>query len=228
MRASEFITEAKQIDQDIIDLVKIYSDEGKKLAEIAKALNLTKPKVANILRIYYPERKNKILKLANALNDDDRQEIVSKFKRGDDLRQLSRSYGISRSAATSIIKNILGQEEYDYELTQRQSTSGKHLPNKITPEMMDTIRKLYVTGLTLNDISVAVDNIVSGQAISYAIRRDKDFEQLHAARLERKRKINTGSVATTGFTRPGEIDVGRIKGPNSRHRSGVNWPKYGE
>ena len=229
MRAHEFITEGGYpIDQDTIDLIKIYTDEGKTPKEIAKALNLQISKVHNILARYYPERKNKILNLVLALTDNDKQEIVSKFKNGEDLHKLSRSYGISRPAAASIIKNILGQEEYNYEIIQRQLTRGKQLPNKITPEMMDTIRKLYVTGMTLNDISVAVDNIVTGQAIDYAIRRDKDFEQLHAARLERKRKINTGGVATTGFTRPGEIDVGRIKGPNSRHRSGVDWPKYGE
>lgn len=228
MRASEFITETKRTDQDIIDLVKIYFDEGKKPAEIANALNLTPRQVRKILDKYYSDRKNKILKLAQALNNDDKQEIVLKFKNGEDLISLSRSYGISPKAVMTVVKNILGQEEYNYELKRRQSTSGKYIKNKITPEMADIIRKLYVQGKTLQDISNYFNNVINYQAVSQAMKRQPDYEELRAKRDEITRKVKHSPVATTGFTRPGEIGVGRIKGPSSRHTSGVNWPKYGE
>lgn len=227
-RDGGFVNEGVKLDQDIIDLVKIYSDEGKTPAEIAKALNLKKQKVENILHRYYPERKNKRLPLAYVLNNNDRQEIVSKFKNGDDLRQLGRSYGVDGNTAQAIVKNILGQEEYNNEIKRRQSSSGKIMANKITSEMMDTIRKLYVQGKTQQYISDYLNNVIAAPTVIKAMKRQPDYEELRAKRDEITRKIKHGPVATTGFTRPGEIGVGGIKGPNSRHRSGVDWPKYGE
>jgi hypothetical protein len=229
MRANEFITETqKPLDQDIIDLVKIYSDEGKKPAEIVKALNLTPKQVEGILYKYYPERKNKVLKLARALNNDDRQEIVSKFKNGEDLMSLSRSYGIDDNTVVAIVKNILGQEEYNTEIKRRRSTIGKNVPNKVTPEITDTIRKLYVQGKTLRYISDYLNNVINDTAVHQVMKRQPDYAEIRAKRDEITRKVKHSPVAATGFTRPGEIDVGGIKGPNSRHRSGVSWPKYGE
>jgi hypothetical protein len=229
MRAHEFITEAgKRLDQDIIDLVKIYSDEGKKSAEIAKDLNLSVHSVAGILQRHYLERKNKRLMLARALNNDDKQEMVSKFKNGDDLRQVGRSYGIDGNAVIDIVKNILGQEEYNNEIKRRQSTIGKRVSHKITPEMMGIMRNLYVQGKKLQDISDYFNNIIGATAVIHAMERQPDYAELRAKRDENTRKVKHSPVATTGFTRPGEIGVGRIKGPGSGHRSGVNWPKYGE
>ena len=206
-----------RLDQDTIDLVKISSDEGKTPAEIAKDLNLSDNSVASILARYYPERVNKAVYMAHALTDDDKKEIVLRFKNGDTTKNLAKAYAVSGPTIIELLQSVLGKDVYNNEIKRRKSLSGTSIPNKITPKMLTTIRDLYTQGKTLQDISDYFDNIIGGPTVHVAMKRQPDYAELRAKRDERKRKINTGSVATTKIHRPGTIDNQHSKGPNSKH-----------
>lgn len=216
------------ISQDIINQIKTAWDNGKKAIEIAADLGMNAGSVANILQNHYKDRLGRQLHAGRALNDDDRNSIVASFLNNKSANSIANDYGVAKHTITDILKTKLGVERYDDISNQRKASSGILVPKKITPELLVKIKELYITGMPLRDISTYFNNVVNRTAISMAIKRQPDYEELKAKRDERTRKINTGKVATTGFTRPGEIDVNRRRGPNSKSRSGVDWPKYGE
>lgn len=228
MRADEFISEGSgnKLDQDIIDLVKISWDEGKKPKAIAADLGLSNMQVTNILKKHYPDRPGRMLALGSALTDQDKNSIVSRFINNDTIQNMSKEYSISTDTVLSILKNKLGDQYYD-EINKRKNTQGRHLSNKITPEMLSKMGELYAAGKQIVDISYYFDNIVTAQSITAAIRRLPDYEELRSKREENTRKVKHGPVVTTKITRSGEIGNNRSKGPGNRQTAGVNWPKYG-
>jgi hypothetical protein len=229
MRASEFIREAqgKSSDQDTIDLVKLAWDEGKPRKAIADDLGLKDKQVAYILAKYHQSRPQRLLNLASALTDDDKNHIVTMFLNDEQVAIISKKYGIANHTVKNLLKHMLGVDRYNTIMSQRRATSGEQLRNKITPDMLVKLRELYAAGKPVTHISDYFDNVISSQAIHTAIRRQPDYAELRAKRDENTRKVKHSPVATTAIYRPGTIDNQRSKGPQSRHTSGVNWPKYG-
>lgn len=228
MRASEFVSEGSgyKLDQDIIDLVKISWDEGKKPKAIAADLGLSSTQVGNILKKYYPSRPGRMLALASGLTDQDKNSIVSRFLNNDTIQNMSKEYSVSTDTVTGILKNKLGDRYYT-EINKRKNTPGNQLSNKITPEMLSKMGELYAAGKQIVDIAHYFDNVVTAQSIPVAIRRLPDYEELRAKREENTRKVKHSPVVTTRKTPAGIDGNQRSKGPQSRHTSGVNWPKYG-
>jgi len=229
MRASEFITEAqgKSPDQDTIDLVKMAWDEGKTPVAIATDLGLSPGSVRHILHRYYKSRQGKLVKLSSALTDDDKTTIVSRFLNQATLDDIGNDYGVADTTITGILKSKLGVDRYNDIISSRKRSIGTEISNKITPEMRDKIRELYITGMSAHDIANAIDNIIAARNVYAAMKREPDYAELRAARDARKQKVKTGNASTTKIYRPGTIGNLRSKGPQSRHTSGVNWPKYG-
>ena len=229
MRASEFIVEVKgpKPDQDTIDLVKMAWDDGKKTTAIATDLGLSPESVRYILSMFYQSRPGKLLKLASALTDQDKTDIVTRFVNNDTITNMSKDYGIGSATVRDILKSKLGIDRYNDEIEQRKLASGVNIPNKITPEMLAKMRELYAAGKQLNHIADYFDNIIGITSIGPAMRRQPDYAELRAKRDERTRKVKHSPVATTNKTPAGIGDNQRSKGPRSRHTSGVNWPKYG-
>ena len=227
MRASEFITEAppRKYDQDTIDLVKMSWDDGMSAPEISSDLGLSKNTVYDILARYHPTRERKVLHLALALTDEDKKDMAAEFLNNKTATDISKIYGISQTGTAKIIKSIIGVDRYNDEMAQRRSSSNVRVNKKITPEIMAKIKELYVTGKTLDDISIHFDNLIEPGNVRRAMLRQPDYDELRAKRDERLRKINTGGVATTKIHRPGVIDPQGVHGPSSRHRSGVDWQK---
>lgn len=227
MRANEFILEAygKKTDQDTIDLVKLGWDEGKTPTAIAADLGLTVDVVKHILVRYYPSRLGKVLKLASALTDDDKNTIVSRFLNQETASNIARDYGIPYQTIIRVLKSKLGVDKFNDMLTTRKKSSGVNISNKITPEILNKIKELYVAGKSLRDISAHLDNLISGNNVYMAMIRQPDYAELRAKRDERTRKVKHDPVVTTKIHRPGVIDPQGVHGPNSRHRSGVNWQK---
>ena len=94
-------------------------------------------------------------------------------------------------------------------------------------KILNKIKELYVAGNTLRDISAHFDNLINHHSVHAAMKRQPDYAELRAKRDERTRKVKHEPVATTKIHRPGVIDPQGVHGPNSRQRSGVDWPKYG-
>ena len=227
MRASEFINEiqGKKTDQDTIDLVKMAWNDGKKPKAIATDLGLSVNSVTSILRDYYPSRQGKLPNFSSALTDDDKNTIVSRFLNQDTLINIGRDYGIQAGPISDILKNKLGVDRYNDIIASRKATPGALIKYKITPDMLDEIRKLYTAGKQLNRISDYFDNVITRVSIAAAMKRQPDYAELRAKRDENTRKVKHSPVATTAIHRPGVIDPQGVHGPSSRHRSGVDWQK---
>jgi IS30 family transposase len=229
MRASEFITEGSgyKLDQDTIDLVKMLWDEGKKTGAIADDLGLSFNSVNGILRQYYPSRPGKLLKLGSALTDDDKNTIVSRFINQDTPTEIAKDYGIYSTTVSDILQRKLSVDKYNDIMEPRKKLAGTRVSYKVTPEILNKIKELYVAGKSFRDISAHLDNLISSNNVYMAMARQPDYAELRAKRDERTRKVKHSPVATTNKTPAGIGDNQRSKGPRSRHTSGVNWPKYG-
>ena len=227
MRASEFITEGSKVDQDKIDLVKMAWNDGKKPKAIATDLGLTIDSVRHILSMFYQSRPGKLLRLASALTDQDKNDIVTRFFNNDTNNNISTDYSISSNTIMYILKSKLGIDRYNDEIERRKLASGVNIPNKITPEMLAKMRELYAAGKQLNHIADYFDNVIRRTSVSAAMKRQPDYAELRAKRDENTRKVKHEPVAATKIHRPGVIDPQGVHGPNSRQRSGVDWPKYG-
>jgi hypothetical protein len=229
MRASEFVTEAppRTYDQDTIDLVKMSWDKGNTPAQIAKDLGLPNKAVTNILFRHYPSRIRLQYNIASALTTDDHNDITSRFLNDESMTEISNDYSISPKSIQKVLKNKLGIDKYNTEMAKRKTEPGNVIHNKITPAMLVKIRELYAAGKTLAYISDHFDNVIGISAIHTAMGRQPDYAELRAKRDERTRKVKHSPVATTNKTPAGIVDNQRLRGPGSRQRSGVDWPKYG-
>jgi hypothetical protein len=219
-----------RLDQDTIDLVKISSDEGKNPAEIATDLNIPVTRVWSILNRFYPERSNKTLYLALALTDDDKKDMVSKFQSGATVHSLADLYSIGPSSVIRLLQDAIGQEAFNNELERRKSSPGFKHPNKITPEILATIRRLYVQGKTFDNIADQIDNIVSSSRICVIMGKQPDYAELRAKRDEKTRKVKHSPVVTTKKTPAGIDGNQHSKGPGSKHTYGMfpssKWGMY--
>lgn len=229
MRASEFITEGRgyKLDQDTIDLVKMLWDKGKKTGDIADDLGLSFNSVNSILQRHYPSRSGKVLMLGSALTDDDKNTIISRFLNQDTPTEIAKDYGIPNTTIIGILQRELGVDKYNDIMEPRKKLAGTRVPNKITPEILNKIKELYVAGKSFRDISAYLDNLISNSNVYMAMARQPDYAELRAKRDERTRNVKHSPVATTNKTPAGIGDNQRSKGPRSLHTSGVNWPKYG-
>jgi predicted transcriptional regulator len=228
MRASEFVTEGSvKLDQDTIDLVKMLWDEGKKSTAIAAELGLTTPAVDHILGRYYKSRPGVQSYVVSTFTDNNKFDIVSSFLKNNTTAKIANEYSVDGSTIRTILKHELGIKRYNTIMTQRKATPGVLIKYKITPEMLVKMRELYAAGKTLGDISDYFDNVITLSAVDLAMRRQPDYAEIRATRDDNTRKVKHSPIATTTKTRSGIGDNQGLKGPKSRHTSGVHWPKYG-
>ena len=227
MKISEIITEGSgyKTDQDTIDLVKMAWNGGKKPVAIAADLGLPVTKVKSILGRYYQSRPGQRINLAFAITDDDKKDIASAFIKNDNIANITKNYGISEKIVHDILKSELGIDRYNAEIAKRRSTPSISIPNKITPDMLAKIKVMYSAGMQVVDISNYFNNIVSPSGISKKLLNQADYAELRAKRDENTRKVKHSPVATTKIHRPGVIDPKGLHGPQSKHRSGVDWQK---
>lgn len=229
MRASEFITETeKQYDPALIDDIKQAYDLGLTTKEMVELTGLKAGMIYYLLDKFHKNRTPRVIHAAKASTPDDVQIAINKWSEGDTINNISDSIGVDGTTIKRWLIAKFGKDAIDQEQQRRRSTGGSvHIANKITPEMRDKIRELYVTGMSADDIANAIDNIIAARNVYAAMKREPDYEELRAARDARKQKVKTGNAATTKIYRPGTIGNLRSKGPQNRHTSGVHWPKYG-
>ena len=211
---------AAPVDKKTIELVKAAWDQGKSPTEIASQLNLKNKFVDSILLRFYPDRSNKVVQWSLALSDDDKKKIAADFLDGKPVLALTNEYGVSSASIVSVLQQQLGNENYKNEIEKRKATPGVRAKNKLSSTQLAKIRDMYANGVTILDIITYFDGVVSAATIERNMLKQPDYAELRAKRDERKRKINTGSVATTKIHRPGVIDPQGYKGPGTIHTWG--------
>jgi hypothetical protein len=211
---------AALVDKNTIELVKAAWDQGKSPTEIASQLNLKNKFVDSILLRFYPDRNNKVVQWSLALSDDDKKKIAADFLDGKTVLALTKEYGVSSAGIVSVIQQQIGNENYKNEIEKRKATPGVRAKDKLSQPQIAKIRDMYANGVTILDIITYFDGVVSPATIERNMLKQPDYAELRAKRDERKRKINTGSVATTKIHRPGVIDPQGYKGPGTIHTWG--------
>jgi len=217
-----------KLTPDRLKDIKDAYDLGFSLKEIGTLVNTSPGQIGNIIAKFYPERTPRIVHVAKAATPEDKKLAIDSWNAGNGIKNIANSLGVDSAAILNWLTDELGADAIKKEQERRKSVSGPlHTPNKVTPEIRDKIRELYVTGMTLDDIAIAIGGIIASRNVESAMTREPDYAELRAARDARKQKVKTGNVATTKIYRPGTIGNQRSKGPQSRHTSGVDWPKYG-
>lgn len=227
-RARKF-TPVKMTPERLQDIKDAY-DLGYSLKEMGQLFNTSGAQIGNILTKYYPERKPRLVHVAKAATQEDKAAAFELWNNGIGIRGIAKKIGVDADAIKNWLADQYGQDAVDQEQERRKTIGGSSLrmPNKVTPEMKEKMRKLYVTGMILRDIADALDNVVDPRTVLAAMSREPDFEELKAIRDERKQKVKMKMDATATIYRPGTIGNRRSKGPQNRHTWGVSWPKYGE
>jgi transposase len=220
-------TPVKLTPERLKDIKDAY-DLGYSLKEIGILVNTGPSQVGNILVKYYPERTPRLVHAAKAATPEDKKLAIDSWNAGNGIKNIANSLGVDADAIINWLTDELGADAIKKEQERRKTVGGSlRTPNKVTPEIRDKIRELYVTGMTLDDIAIAIGGIIASRNVESAMTREPDYAELRAARDARKQKVKTGNVTTKKFTRAGERDNLRSKGPQNRHTSGVHWPKYG-
>ncbi len=221
-------TPVKMTPERLKDIKDAY-DLGYKIREIGELFDTSPAQIGNILTKYYPDRAQRVVHTAKAATSEDIEKAIALWKNGEGIKNIGDAVGVDATTVTRWLIDKFGSDEVEKEQTRRRSTGGSlHISRKVTPEMRDKIRELYVTGMKLDDIAIAIGSVIAPRNVESAMTREPDYAELRAKRDERKQQIKKANVATTKIYRPGTIGNLRSKGPQSRHTQGVNWPKYGE
>jgi hypothetical protein len=217
MRAYEFITEAPQpLDPDLVELIKLDWDSGKQAPDIAANLGISINQVNNILQRYYPERSGKKLHLGRALTAQDKDYIAMMFMDGAGLNEIAGKYDVGAGTVQSAIVDVLGLDAYKTEIARRQTSPGRRLPDKITPEISKDIVSWYKQGYGQTWIADKLDNLITGSTIFYHLRAKPNYQELRDEH-DRNRQVRRKTATTTKIYRPGTIGNLRNKGPASKH-----------
>ena len=203
------------------------------MAEIGIMLDRSYSQIGNLLMKYYPDRKPRIIHAAKAATDQDRVASIAMWNDGKGIKNIAKTVGVDADTVTRWLTDEFGEDGISKEQDRRRKTGGTSLrmPNKVTPEMREKMRELYVTGITLSDIADQLGNVIDPRNVLATMVKEPDYVELRAKRDERtQRKVNTGSPATTKIYRPGTIGNRQHKGPGSKHTSGMfpssKWGMY--
>lgn len=202
-------------DEDTVELIKIGWDGGKTPAEIAIDLGLDGGVVTDVLKDLYPNRANKRINYADALTDQDKDEIVTAFRNGSSPAKIAKQYGLDPSSISHIIKSRIGEEDYNAEQQRRRTIAGLKTPHKITPEMLEQFIEMYRRGQTPTQLSNSVNNRVLPSAISAKLQDLPNWKEIRADH-DRFAKIKGRGPATTNKTRAGKIDNLQSKGQGNK------------
>lgn len=224
-------TPVKMTPERLKDIKDAY-DQGWSLKDIGELVGTSHSQIGNILTKYYPDRKPRIIHAAKAASPEDKTAAFDLWDSGIGIRGIAKKLGVDPDAIKNWLTDKYGQEAIDQEQERRRSTGGSSLrmPHKVTPEMKQKMRELYVTGMILRDIADALGNVVDPRTVLAAMSREPDFEELRAAREERTQAIKKRGPTTTNIHRPGTIGNLRSKGPGSKHTHGMfpssKWGMY--
>lgn len=230
MRAWEFINEArgKVYNQRDIDDVKWAYDQGNSFEEISAMTGISYNDVNNILGRHYPERKRRREHLKSALLPSDIEKILDMFAENIPIRKIADDIGIAPSTVKLAIADTFGKDALDAELARRQSVPGLPMKNKVTPEMMEIMRREYAQGKTPAEISELLDRVISHSTVLRYLQKEPDWEDLRAKWEDRHRAVRHEPVATTTVYKSGRGDPTGRQGPGSRQRWGVSWQRTRE
>lgn len=230
MRAWEFLGEArgKVYSQRDIDDVKWAYDQGDSFEEISAMTGIAYNDVSNILTRHYPERKRRREHLKSALLTSDIEKILDLFAENMPISRIADEIGVAASTVQLAIADTFGKDALDAELARRRATPGLRMRNKVTPEIMDIMRREYAQGKTPNEISELLGRVISYATVLNYLRKEPDWEDLRAKWEERNRAVRHAPVATTRVYRGGTGGNERLKGPGSSHRYGVQWQRTRE
>lgn len=229
-RARKFVPK-KLTPDEIKDLRDAY-DAGYTLAEIGILIGRKPSQVGNLILQYYPERKPRRVHVAKAATDDDKQKTIQMWKDGSTIKVIANAVGVDHTTVSRWLNDEFGEDAIAREQQRRRETGGSiRIGHKVTPEMREKMRELYVTGMTLSDIADQLGNVIDPRNVLANMVKEPDYKELRAKRDERtQRKVNTGSPATTKIYRPGTIGNRQHKGPGSKHTSGMfpssKWGMY--
>jgi len=210
------------IDNDTIELVKMLWDEGKGPTAISKDLGISLRQVNRILELKYPERQNKNLMLGRALTDEDMEKIKDSFLNGASATDIANQFGIDISTIPKLLYRLIGIDKYKEIKKLRYGQQG--LTVGTTPEQVQQMADLYRKGYVASSIPKMLGLNVQNSTVDYHLRRLPNWIELRTEHLINRQSKPSVAVTTTK-TRGGIGDNQRLKGPNSRHRSGVDWQK---
>lgn len=229
-RVKKFVPKKLTADQ-IKDLRDAY-DAGFTVAEIGTLIGKTPSQTGNLILQYYPDRKPRRVHAAKAATDDDKQKIIQMWNDGSTIKVIANAVGVDHTTVSRWLNDEFGEDAIAREQQRRRETGGSiRIGHKVTPEMREKMRELYVTGMTLSDIADRLGNVVDPRNVLANMVKEPDYKELRAKRDERTQsKVNTGSPATTKIYRPGTIGNRQHKGPGSKHTSGMfpssKWGMY--
>lgn len=211
--------------------IKDAYDLGYSLKEIGTLFDTSPGQIGNIIAKFYTDRTPRIVHAAKAATQEDKKAAVDSWNAGNGIRNIANSLGVDSDTIINWLTDELGADAIKKEQERRKTVGGSlRTPNKVTPEIRDKIRELYVTGMTLNDIAIAIGGIIASRNVESAMTREPDYAELRAARDARKQKVKTGNAATTKIYRPGTIGNQRSKGAGSKHTHGMfpssKWGMY--
>jgi transposase len=225
MRAYELVEarKSKEYSERDINDVKWAYDEGHTYQEISALLGMHVNDITNVLTRFYPERKRRAEYLRGALIDSDIEHIIMSFADGAPIAHIADDLGVSASVITAVIKDQFGDDVLQSELDRRRATPGTRMRNKMTPEMMEIIRREYVDGKSSEAISDMLGNVISYGAIDTWLRKQPDWPELRTRWEERRRAIRLSGPVTRKKTWTGEPGNQRSRAPKSRMSYGVRW-----
>ena len=197
---------------ELIQQVKDLWDSGiTSASQIASKLKINRPKVAEILKLYYSDRSNKQEHFSPELI----QQVKDLWDSGITYQsEIASKLGITKNQARSIL---------DRYYTNRPN---KQEHGEVPRALMPSIVNMYKNGQSPSTILKLLNINASESGVRHVLKQLPNWEEIRAEHLANKptRKQN---VATTDIDRPGTIGNKRSKGPSSRHTAGVDWPKYG-
>lgn len=204
--------EHKKYSPELIQQVKDLWDSGiTSASQIASKLKINRPKVAEILKLYYSDRSNKQEHFSPELI----QQVKDLWDSGITYQsEIASKLGITKNQARSIL---------DRYYTNRPN---KQEHGEVPRALMPSIVNMYKNGQSPSTILKLLNINASESGVRHVLKQLPNWEEIRAEHLANKptRKQN---VATTDIDRPGTIGNKRSKGPGSRHTAGVDWPKYG-
>jgi hypothetical protein len=210
-----------------ITQLKNLWDEGWSREDIAELMGLKVRRIDNLLSAYYPDRPRKqVHRLDITRTPEMTRQMVDMFNAGENLSKIAMKFGVDKTTPEHWIDDAMGKGYVAGVLDDRRKLPGTStLPNKITPEMLNTMRYLYKQGTSLQDISDKLGNVIVGRTVLATMVKQPDYAQLRAEWEKNRQRVKPKLSADRKIYRPGTIDNLRSKGPGSKHMYGVFTPK---
>lgn len=220
MRFNE-LTEAVKFTPDMIDRLRNLYDQGMLYHQIAKILNMETKSVINALNRYYPDRPRRQENRLAKLDSQTQQIIADAFLSGKQMASLAKEYDVSITGMATLLARLIGKDRFRQEIDNRKSQPGIQTRDKVTPEMIQTMRKLWAAGTPSTEIAHQLDNVIASRNVLYHMRKQPDFDELQMKREFAQKPVTPTLDATTKIYPPGVMDNLRSKGPGSKNAYGM-------